>query len=106
MTDTANIDFVDDSLGSIGYAIPSSYVVVGTYAKVDVTDKIWLNYNPMYISTLNKNKNMSDLLDGFHHEAAVSYKLNDRQTIRTFANWDHNTQFKNGDFRLEFNHQF
>ncbi|WP_318511441.1 hypothetical protein [Photobacterium leiognathi] len=106
VTDTANIDFVDDSLGSIGYAIPSSYVVVGTYAKVDVTDKIWLNYNPMYISTLNNNEYMSDLLDGFHHEAAVSYKLNDRQTIRTFANWDHDTQFKNGDFRLEFNHQF
>ncbi|WP_318513705.1 hypothetical protein [Photobacterium leiognathi] len=106
MTDTAEIRGIDHEYGSVGYAIPSSYVVVGTYAKVDVTDKIWLNYNPMYISTLNNNEYMSNLLDGFHHEAAVSYKLNDRQTIRTFANWDHDTQFKKGDFRLEFNHQF
>lgn len=107
--DTAKIiDQQDPDFGSAGYAIPSSFAVVGTYTKIEITDKIWLNYNPMYVKTLNSNTRMSDLSDGFHHEIAASYQLNSRQNVRWFANYNdtESNRENDWDWRLEFNHQF
>ncbi|WP_394212197.1 hypothetical protein [Enterovibrio calviensis] len=107
VTDTAEIRGVEHELGSVGYAIPSTYMVVGTYAKYTINENIWLNYNPMYINTLNSNHYMSDLMDGWHHEVAASYQLNSRQNVRLFANYaDSSGSSSSVDWRLEFNHQF
>ncbi|MEC4724408.1 hypothetical protein HWQ46_02460 [Shewanella sp. D64] len=108
LTDTAVIRGDENPVGSVGYAIPSSFAVVGTYAKIAITDKIWLNYNPMYMTTLNSNQYMSDMMDGFYHEVVASYQINPRQNIRFFVNYAA-TEFNkdnNIDWRIEFNHQF
>lgn len=85
------------------FSVPGTTALVGVYAKLTVTDRIWLNYNPMY------NKGFGGSMSDFSqlkHEAIVSYQLNPRQNVRLFANWDDETSFKEGDFRIEFNHQF
>ncbi|WP_076410484.1 hypothetical protein [Shewanella sp. UCD-KL12] len=108
ITDSAVIRGDENPVGSIGYAIPSSFAVVGTYAKITLTDKIWLNYNPMYMTTINNNEYMSDRMDGLYHEVVASYQINPKQNIRLFANYA-NTEFNqdnNIDWRIEFNHQF
>lgn len=93
---------------SAGYSVPSSFAVVGTYSKITITDKIWLNYNPMYMSTLNHNDKMSHLMDGFYHEFIASYQINPKQNIRAYGNYaatESNTD-KNMEWRVEFNQQF
>ncbi|OEE70993.1 hypothetical protein A1OO_22500 [Enterovibrio norvegicus FF-33] len=107
VTDTAEIRGTENPVGSVGYAIPSTYMVVGTYAKYSINENIWLNYNPMYINTLNSNHYMADLMDGWHHEAAASYQLNPRQNVRLFANYSDSAGTSSSvEWRLEFNHQF
>lgn len=109
VTDTAKFTTTEgNDFGSVGYAIPSSFAVVGTYAKVTITEDIWLNYNPMYMTTLNNNSRMKDMMDGFYHEVVASYQLNPTQTVRTYANYndtDSNVD-KDWSWRVEFNHQF
>jgi len=107
ISDTAKIQGEENPIGSVGYAIPSTFMVVGTYSKITITDDFWLNYNPMYISTVNSNAYMSARMDGLHHEFAASYQLNPRQNIRLFANYtDSDINDEKLSFRLEFNHQF
>ncbi|MDD1793835.1 hypothetical protein LRP50_11895 [Enterovibrio sp. ZSDZ42] len=107
VTDTAEIRGSDNPVGSVGYAIPSTYMVVGTYAKYSINDDVWLNYNPMYINTLNSNHYMADLMDGWYHEVAASYQLNPRQNVRLFGNYSDSAATSSSvEWRLEFNHQF
>ncbi|HAS6685602.1 TPA: hypothetical protein I7272_24080 [Vibrio parahaemolyticus] len=94
-----------------GYEIPGTFTVVGMYSKVDITDKIWLNYNPMYMHTLSGSNdytsryyaNDNNILT---HELALSYQLTPRANIRYFANWNEKVDFGDGDHRIEFNYQF
>nr|WP_206355572.1 hypothetical protein [Vibrio maerlii] len=94
-----------------GYEIPGTFAVVGMYSKLDITDKIWLNYNPMWLSTLSGSE---DYKDNYYandssiltHEFAVSYQLSKRTNIRYFANWNEEVDFADGDHRIEFNYQF
>jgi len=94
-----------------GYTIPGSLGVVGMYSKITITDKIWLNYNPMYMRTLS---GADWYVDGFFagdnsvltHEFTSSYQIQPRFNIRYFANWDENTDFTDGQHRIEFNYQF
>ncbi|WP_117232918.1 hypothetical protein [Vibrio maerlii] len=93
-----------------GYTFPGTFVVVGTYAKLALTDDIWLNYNPMYKSTLSGDDNYTEYgMEGddsvLTHEFALSYQINPRFNVRYFANWTENTDFSNGDHRIEFNYQ-
>ncbi|MET4692806.1 hypothetical protein [Endozoicomonas lisbonensis] len=106
VTDSAEIRGQKSEIGSVGYAIPSSFAVIGTYSKITLTDNIWLNYNPMYFTTFNDNEFMSDVMDGLYHELAASYQLNPRQNIRVFANYAATEMNDDWDWRLEFNHQF
>ncbi|WP_095210516.1 hypothetical protein [Endozoicomonas ascidiicola] len=106
LTDSAEIRGQENEIGSIGYAIPSSFMVIGTYSKVTVTDNIWLNYNPMLINTFNNNDFMSDMMDGVHHEIAASYQLNPRQNVRLFGNYADTEMNDDWDWRVEFNQQF
>jgi hypothetical protein len=86
-----------------GITIPGAFAVIGVYAKMNVSDSVWLNYNPMYKMGVGGKLSDWGQLD---HEITASYKLNQRQNVRFYANWDDDTDFKEGDFRIEFNHQF
>lgn len=94
-----------------GYEIPGTFTVIGMYSKVELTDKIWINYNPMYMHTLSGSSDYkSEYYAGddniLTHEFALSYQLNPRTNIRYFANWNEHTNFGDGDHRVEFNYQF
>lgn len=91
-----------DSSDTYGFTVPGAFALAGMYTKFTVTDKIWINYNPMYAHGLGGQ--ISDE-SGLAHEFAISYQLNPRQNIRFFSNWSDDTKFTEGDFRLEFNHQ-
>lgn len=94
-----------------GYEIPGTFTVVGMYSKIDITDKIWINYNPMYMHTLSGS---SDYKDAYYagedniltHEFAISYQITPRSNIRYFANWNEQVDFGDGDHRIEYNYQF
>lgn len=93
----------DNVMVPAGFTMPGAFAQVGVYSKFTVSDRIWLNYNPMYVRGISGQLNGESLLS---HEFAVSYQLNQRQNIRLFANWSENVKFQHGDFRIEFNQQF
>ncbi len=95
-----------------GYQFPGSFALVGLYSKITISENIWLNYNPFYFSTLGGSETYQDNAFGIDknniltHELVASYQLNPRQNLRLFANWNESVDFQDGDFRVEFNHQF
>lgn len=94
-----------------GYQFSGTFAVVGMYSKIEVTDKIWLNYNPMWLTTMSGSDEYKDSYyanenDIMTHEFTVSYKLNQRSNIRYFANWNEHNSFEEGDHRIEYNFQF
>ncbi|GEA61929.1 lipoprotein [Vibrio comitans NBRC 102076] len=100
----------DDGSKEAGYLIPGTFGVIGTYARINVTDKLWLNYNPMWMTTLSGSDDFTD--NGFAgrsdlltHEFAVSYQIQPRFNVRYYANWDQVRSFDDGDHRIEFNYQ-
>lgn len=94
-----------------GYSIMGTYGLVGMYAKAQITDKIWLNYNPMWLTTISGSDNYVDNYYGkdeshiLTHEFIVSYQFTPRFNVRYFANWSENKRFMKGDHRIEFNYQ-
>lgn len=97
-----------DAVG--GYGFPGTFAVVGTYTKFEVTDNIWINYNPMWMTTLSGSDEftqhgMENSDSVFTHELSVSYQFTPRFNVRYFANWTENTDFSDGDQRIEFNYQ-
>ena len=117
----AGIDFgnnvldIDDSSGSPevdeGYSIQGTFGLIGMYGKLAISDKIWLNYNPFYFSTLSGSKLYKDNAYGIDegsiltHEFVASYQFTPRFNTRYFANWNENTDFSNGGHRIEANYQ-
>ncbi|MED5511922.1 MAG: hypothetical protein VYB81_04160 [Pseudomonadota bacterium] len=101
----------DDGSRDSGYSIMGAYGLVGMYAKVTINDKIWLNYNPFWLTTIGGSDNYKDHYYGLNqshiltHEFAASYQINPRMNLRYFANWNENLDFVDGDHRLEFNYQ-
>ncbi len=94
-----------------GYEIPGTFTVLGMYSKIELTDNIWLNYNPMYMHTLSgsseyKSHNYAGEDNILSHEFALSYQINPRTNIRYFANWNEHVSFGDGDHCVEFNYQF
>ncbi|POC26046.1 hypothetical protein CRN46_05015 [Vibrio vulnificus] len=95
----------------MGYLIPGAYGLVGMYGKLEITDKLWLNYNPFWFSTLSgsdtyKQTGMQGSDSVVTHEFVVSYQFTPRFNLRAFANWSENINLSDGDHRLEFNYQF
>jgi hypothetical protein len=43
----------DDGSIDSGYSIMGIYVLVGMYSKFQISDKIWLNYNPFWLTTIS-----------------------------------------------------
>lgn len=106
----ANNALGDDGQVISGYSMPGTFALVGTYSKIDITDKIWLNYNPMWLTSLSgsdvyKNHAFEGDSSVFRHEFAASYQFTPRFNVRYFANWTENTKFKDGEHRIEFNYQ-
>lgn len=101
----------DDGTRDSGYSIMGAYALIGMYSKIDITDKIWLNYNPFWLTTVAGSDTYKDNyygLDQSHiltHEFVVSYQINPRMNLRYFANWNENVDFFDGDQRIEFNYQ-
>ena len=101
----------DDGSRDSGYSIMGAYGLVGMYAKVTINDKIWLNYNPFWLTTIGGSDNYKDHYYGLNqshiltHEFAASYQINPRMNLRYSANWNENVDFVDGDHRLEFNYQ-
>ena len=93
------------------YNLHGTFYVAGMYAKMQITEKVWLNYNPMYMGTISGSSTYKDY--GFQqddsimtHEFSIGYQLMPRANIRYFANWTENTNYEDGDHRIEFNYQF
>ncbi len=96
-----------DAQASDRWDLHGTFYVVGMYGKVDLTDKIWLNYNPMYMDSMSGSSDYKEAFDGvLAHEAVVSYQINPRTNVRYFANWSDDTSFSDGDHRVEVNYQF
>ncbi|GAA0811489.1 hypothetical protein KO495_09805 [Colwellia sp. D2M02] len=101
----------DDGSYDSGYSTMGAYALVGMYAKVTITDKIWLNYNPFWLTTVAGSDNYKDNYYGANqsniltHEFVASYQINPRMNLRYFANWNKNVNFADGDHRIEFNYQ-
>lgn len=103
--------FPGENASDSGYTIPGSFALVGMYSKLEVTDKIWINYNPMYMTTLSGADWYKDGIyagegDILTHEFALSYQINARSNVRYFANWNEKVDFADGDHRIEYNYQF
>ncbi len=100
-----------------GISVPGVFGAVGMYSVIRVNDKIWFNYNPIWMKTIGGSDQYVDY--GFYdgrdsfgsasillHEAAMSYQINPRLNVRYFANWNEDMDFIDGDHRVEFNYQF
>ncbi|MGF1697189.1 hypothetical protein L4C54_16090 [Vibrio lamellibrachiae] len=92
--------------------IHGTFYVVGLYGKVEITDNIWLNYNPMYMGSVSGSDDYKANAFGIDsgeillHEAVVSYQINPRSNVRYYANWNENNRYQTGDHKIEYNYQF
>lgn len=94
-----------------GFEFPGMIYAVGMYAKIEITKKIWLNYNPSFYKTLTGSVQFQD--DAFgtdedyqvNHEFVASYQFTPRFNIRYFAGWTDKTDFVDGSHRLQINLQ-
>ncbi|OEC42915.1 hypothetical protein A9G06_04790 [Aeromonas sp. DNP9] len=95
-----------------GYTIPGTFYLVGMYSKLTLNEKWWLNYNPMFASTLSGSEFYKENAFGdgesaaLYHEVALSYQYSGRLNFRTFINWNNIAGIEEAAYRLEFNYQF
>lgn len=101
----------DDGSIASGYSFPGTFATLGVYGKFTITDDVWLNYNPIWNTSLSGSDLFKD--HGFEghssvlmHEFIVSYQIDPRSNIRYFANWSQHTDLSDGDHRIEYNYQF
>ena len=103
--------FQDDGEVSSGYAINGTFLVTGMYAKYAINKKIWVNYNPLWVTTLTGSTWYKDNAYGignssiFTHEVAAGYQISPRANIRYYANWHENNSYSDGIHKIEFNYQ-
>ncbi|MCX2534118.1 hypothetical protein OQ486_11635 [Plesiomonas shigelloides] len=105
--------YVNDDRTKIdaGYTLPGTFMVAGMYSKLELTDKIWFNYNPMWMKTLSgsdfykQNAFGDDHDDVLQHEVTASYQMTPRLNMRYFINWDNHAGFNDAVHRLEVNYQ-
>ena len=101
-----------DESSPSGLSIPGAFWMAGMYAKIKITEKIWLNYNPVFLQTMIGSTGYTENAYGFGekwvytHEAAISYQINPRMNVRYFANWTTELEYADGDHRIEVNYQF
>lgn len=101
----------DDGTVDSGYSINGTFGLIGMYGKMTVTDKLWINYNPFWLTTLSGSNIYKDHAYGknnsslFTHEFIASYQFTPRLNIRYFANWNEDVDFGDGTHRIEMNYQ-
>ena len=94
-----------------GISVPGAFANLGMYSKLTITDKIWLNYNPIWSTSIGGSDPYKENTYGmgnssiFSHEVAMSYQFTPRFNVRYFANWSEHTDFTDGQHRIEFNYQ-
>ena len=93
-----------------GFSTMGVFGVIGMYSKLEITKKLWINYNPMWLTTIAGDVNYEDNYYGGHgviftHEFAISYQFTPRFNVRYYANWSNQTSFLDGDQRIEVNYQ-
>ena len=100
-----------DANSPSGYSFPGAYGVAGMYGSLTVTDKIWINYNPVWLHSLGGSDAYKDNTYGkgessvLSHEVALSYQISPVFNVRYFGNWSNLTDFNKGDQRIEVNYQ-
>ena len=93
------------------FSMMGVYGIVGMYSQLNITKKLWLNYNPMWMTTIAGDKNYEDNYYGegnshmYMNEFAVNYQITPRFNVRYYVNWNHDVNFIDGDQRIEFNYQ-
>ncbi|WP_394151220.1 hypothetical protein [Vibrio maritimus] len=90
----------------LGYTIPGVYGVIGGYSKINITDKLWLNYNPTWTVPIAGSKTWTESESIYMNEFTVSYQFTPRFNARYYANWRSDQSYLEGDQRIEFNYQF
>lgn len=107
----ANNALQDDGSIASGYSVPGTFATIGVYGKFTVTDSIWLNYNPIWNTSLSGSDLFTEY--GFEghsstlmHEFVVSYQITPRTNVRYFANWSQHVDLSDGEHRIEYNYQF
>ncbi len=109
--DANKTGWADDASPS-GISIPGAFIVLGTYSRITLTEDIWLNYNPLWLSSVAGSENYTRNTFAFGesniflHEAAASYQITPRLNVRYFANWSDIVSFTDGGHRIEVNYQF
>ncbi len=109
--DVNNNELWSDEDSPSGFSVPGAFAMLGFYGKMDVTDKIWLNYNPVWLKAFAGSEAYKDNAYGagdqdvFTHETTVSYQISPVMTVRYFANWTTHLSFDDGDHRIEINYQ-
>lgn len=101
---------IENDLEGDGFKVPGAFALAGFYGKFTVNDKLWLNYNPVWLTTLAGSQEYQDTYyagesDIFTHETAVSYQFTPRLNVRYFSNWNEKVEFSDGDHRIELNYQ-
>ena len=101
----------DDGSTDSGYSVYGTFALIGLYSKIAITDELWINYNPFYVSTLSGSGHYKNNAFGVNndtillHEFVLSYQINPRLNVRYFANWSEYNNFGDGDQRIEVNYQ-
>jgi len=95
-----------------GFTVPGMFTLVGMYSTIRINEEFWFNYNPYWFNTIGGSTAYTENAFGLGkdsillHEFAASYQINPRFNVRYFANWDEDTDYIDGDHRIEFNYQF
>ena len=100
-----------DANSPSGISVPGVFGTIGMYSRIAVTKKIWINYNPIWMSAIAgapnyvKNSYGLNTRSLFTHEVALSYQISPVFNVRYFGNWSDKTSFVDGGQRIEFNYQ-
>ncbi len=95
-----------------GFSIPGVYGVAGMFVQWTISEKVWMNYNPTYLTSLAGSEYYLDNAYGIGnsdillHELVLSYQLSSRSNLRYFANFSDEVSYTDGEHKIEFNYQF
>jgi len=100
-----------DSNSPSGLSVPGAFANIGMFSKVTITKNLWINYNPLWLTSIGGSNGYKDNTYGqgvdsiLTHELAFSYQVSPRFNVRYFANWSNEVDFTDGGHRIEFNYQ-
>lgn len=90
-----------------GINVPGAFLNFTLYSKYQLTEKIWLNYNPSYNHGIYGADIFKDNLkgeEGLNHEFIASYQINPVSNVRAYYNVNQ-ANLDEGVWKLEYNRQ-